>query len=216
MAVAHRLAGLEEAATAAEARTALAGRGDSLVQEAAIAAKARTALAGRVNSLVQARDAVSEHVSIGQGNLVIVLSPKWYLMRQHDLIGRPIVDGQEWEPHVRMGIERAARPDGEAVDAGAYVGVHTITMSGCFRTVHTFGPQRGTFQMLCGNLALNGGLNNAALYDRAGSIRLSPQERQEVNAPTCYGPPHYDHIEIAAACHSTSPLMATESARDQA
>jgi FkbM family methyltransferase len=113
------------------------------------------------------------------------------------------VDGGEWEPHVRIEIERAARPDGVAVDAGAYIGMHTITMSCCFRIVHAFEPQRGIFQMLCGNLALNDRLNviahNAALYDRAGSMRLSLQERQEVTVPICDGQPDYDHIENAAA-----------------
>ena len=79
-----------------------------------------------------------------------------FLVRQHDLIGRLISDGREWEPHVRMAIEHAARPNGVAVDAGAYIGVHTITMSRWFRTVHAFEPQKGIFQILCGNLALNG------------------------------------------------------------
>jgi FkbM family methyltransferase len=218
IAVAHRLAGLEEeAALAAEARTALGNRVDSLVQ-------ARDALSEHITSLQQdVRAAVQilneridilaqgaplrpgNRVSVGQGGLVIVASPGGtrYLVRQHDHIGRRIVAWEEWEPHVRMAIERAARPDGVAVDAGAYIGVHTVTMSRCFQTVYAFEPQRGIFQMLCGNLALNRCLNviahNAALYDRAGSMHLAPLERQEVNVPTCDGQPDYDHIENAAA-----------------
>jgi FkbM family methyltransferase len=218
MAVAHRLAGLEEeAAKAAEARTAIANRVDLVVQArdslsehiAALQRDLRSdvrALNERIDFLARGAPlGAGNRVSVGQGNLVIVASPSGthYLVRQHDRIGRLIVDGREWEPHVRMEIERAARPDGVAVDAGAYIGVHTIAMSRCFRTVHAFEPQRGIFQMLCGNLALNGRLNvvahNAALYDRAGSMQLSPPGRQEVNVLTCDGQPDYDQIENAAA-----------------
>jgi FkbM family methyltransferase len=56
-------------------------------------------------------------------------------------------------------------------------------MSRWFRAVHAFEPQRVIFQMLCGNLALNGRTNvvayNLALYDRAGPMRLAPSEVQE-------------------------------------
>jgi FkbM family methyltransferase len=218
MAVAHRLAGLEEeAAMASEARTAIANRVDLLVQArddlsayiAALQKDVRSdirALNERIDYLARGASlGAGNRVSVGPGSLVIIASPggTHYLARQHDLIGRLIVDGREWEPHVRMEIERAARPDGVAVDAGAYIGVHTLAMSRWFRTVHAFEPQRGIFQMLCGNLALNGRLNvvahNAALYDRAGSMRLSPKECQEVNVPTCDGQLDYEQIENAAA-----------------
>jgi FkbM family methyltransferase len=76
-------------------------------------------------------------------------------------------------------------------------------MSRRFRTVHAFEAQRGIFQILCGNLALHGRLNvvahNESLCDRAGSMRLTSQERQEVNVPKCDGQPDYDHIDNAAA-----------------
>jgi FkbM family methyltransferase len=159
----------------------------------------------RIDSLARGAPLhAGNRISVGQGSLVIAaVAGTRLLVHQHDLIGHLIVDGREWEPHVRMAIERAARLDGIAVDAGAYIGVHTITMSRLFQTVHAFEPQRGIFQILCGNLALNGRLNvvahNAALYDRAGSMRLAPQERQEIKVPTCDGQPDYDRVENAAA-----------------
>jgi FkbM family methyltransferase len=218
MAVAHRLAGLEEeAATVAQARDAVAERITNLSAHVTKTGANVAALQQDVRAYIQQ---VNERIDllargsplrwgalipVGQGDLVIAVSPTGthFLVRQHDLIGRLISDGREWEPHVRTAIERAARPDGIAVDIGAYIGVHTITMSRCFRTVHAFEPQKGIFQILCGNLALNGGLNviayNEALYDRAGSMRLAPQERQEVPIPLCDGQPDYDHIGNAAA-----------------
>jgi FkbM family methyltransferase len=195
--VAQRIAGLEEKSNIDSELIA------ALRQEVHAAVQS---LIERIDSLAHGASLFTHNrVATGQGGLAIAASPTGarFLVRQHDLIGRVILDGREWEPHVRMAIEHAARPDGIAVDAGAYIGVHTITMSRLFRTVHAFEPQRGIFQVLCGNLALNGRSNvvthNAALYDRAGSMRLAPQERQEVNVPICDGQPDYDRIENAAA-----------------
>jgi FkbM family methyltransferase len=126
-----------------------------------------------------------------------------FLVRRHDLIGRLVADGEEWEPHVRAAIESAARRDGVAVDAGAYIGLHTVTMSRRFRSVVAFEPQRRIYQTLCDNLALNGCTNvtahNLALYDRAGPMRLSPPARQQVSLPMVDGGPDYARIGNAAA-----------------
>jgi FkbM family methyltransferase len=125
------------------------------------------------------------------------------LVQQRDHIGRIIADGHEWEPHVREAIERAADPDGVAIDAGAYIGVHTLTMASSFRQVHAFEPQQRIYQTLCGNLALNSCSNvtthNVALYDRAGSVRLAPPERQDTAIPLKDGEPDYANIPNAAA-----------------
>ncbi|WP_369649862.1 MULTISPECIES: FkbM family methyltransferase [unclassified Variovorax] len=125
------------------------------------------------------------------------------LVRQNDHIGKRIIAGEEWEPHVRKAIEEAARPDGVAIDAGAYIGIHTLTMSRCFSTVHAFEPQLGIFQVLCGNLALNERLNvvthNGALYDRSIAMRLAPQDHQEIGVPMVGGDIDYNRIENAAA-----------------
>jgi FkbM family methyltransferase len=146
-----------------------------------------------------------QRIAMGDSGLVIVQTAGGtrMLVRQQDHIGRIIADGQEWEPHVREAIERAARTDGIAIDAGAYIGIHTLTMARSFGTVHAFEPQRRIYQVLCGNLALNGCSNviahNAALYDRAGWVRLAPQERQETATPLKDGQPDYPHIANAAA-----------------
>jgi FkbM family methyltransferase len=207
-AVAHRLAGIEEemgglakeAAAAAQFR--LAGF-TGFQQELRSAVQATN---GRIDSLARGNALrAGDRISVGTGGLVMVASTTGMqlLVRQDDLIGRMVADGREWEPHVRQEIERSARPDGLAVDAGAYIGLHTLTMSRWFKTVHAFEPQRGIFQILCANLALSNRLNvlvhNTGLYHRAGSMRLAPQERQEVATPVVDGHPDYEHIKNAAA-----------------
>jgi FkbM family methyltransferase len=196
-----------------QADQALAERMDALNEQT------RMALGEANSAAVQAREAAAyivslhrgaalrrgDRLSVGPGGLTLVVTDGGtrFLVRQHDLIGGLVADGREWEPHVRAAIARAARPDGVAVDAGAYIGLHTVAMSRWFGSVHAFEPQRGIYQVLCCNLALNDCLNvethNLALYDRAGSMRLAPPERQEVPFPRCGGQPDYANMSNAAA-----------------
>ncbi|GJE05544.1 MULTISPECIES: FkbM family methyltransferase [unclassified Methylobacterium] len=137
--------------------------------------------------------------------LVLAKSPTGdrLLVRPHDHIGSLILAGKEWEPHVREAIEDAAASDGVAVDAGAYIGIHTMTMARCFRTVHAFEPQTGILQVLGGNLALNERSNVVthpmALYDRKTGMKLASQERQEVDLPMRNGQILYRKLSNAAA-----------------
>ncbi|HTW28930.1 MAG TPA: FkbM family methyltransferase [Acetobacteraceae bacterium] len=222
MAIAHRLGGLEEeAAAAAQARTRLEESIATVRAEAqhavayveavhrdsvAAVEGLRAALGERIDAIARGAPLrAGDRIALGRGNLVLVATPEGprFIVRQHDLIGRLVADGQEWEPHVRAAIERAARPDGIAVDAGAYIGLHTVTMARCFAHVHAFEPQRGIYQLLCGNLVLNGCANveahQLALYDHAGGMRLAPPERQEIPTPMADGQPDYARISNAAA-----------------
>src|SRR5208282_5482807 len=64
-----------------------------------------------------------QRIAMGDSGLIVQTADgARMLVRQQDPIGRIIADGREWEPHVREAIERAARPDGVAIDAGAYIG----------------------------------------------------------------------------------------------
>ena len=128
------------------------------------------------------------------------------LSAEHDHIGRRVADGREWDSHVRVAIEQVSRSGSVAIDVGAYIGIHTITMSRCFNSVYAFEPQRGVYHLLCGNLALNGCTNviarKLAFSDQPGSMRLAPAEWQEVAVPLVDGQPDYDHISNAAALAS--------------
>jgi FkbM family methyltransferase len=103
---------------------------------------------------------------------------------------------------VREAIELHADRRREAVDAGAYIGLHTVLMSRCFRRVHAFEPQGAVYRMLCGNLALNGCENvlarEMALYDRDCAMRLAPSERQEAPVPMRDGEVDYERLGNAA------------------
>jgi FkbM family methyltransferase len=200
-AVANRIAGLEEEAGVLSGNLSALGRKvESIahgVEEriSSIEASLQKYEQLRVN-LPQEKSANGLVIAKGQ-------AAERLLVRQNDHIGKRIIAGEEWEPHVRRAIEEAARPDGIAIDAGAYIGIHTLTMSRCFSTVHAFEPQLGVFQVLCGNLALNERLNvithNGALYDRSIAMRLAPQEHQEVGVPMVGGDIDYNLIENAAA-----------------
>lgn len=199
-AIAYRLAGLEEESAGIEVV-----RHDIAELQQDVRAVVQ-GVSGRIDLLERGtRLRAGDRLAIGDENLVIIVSSAGtrLLVHENDLIGHLIAEGGEWEPHVRTAIERAAQPDGIAVDAGAYIGTHTITMSRCFRTVHAFEPQLGIYQMLCANLALNSRLNvvthNAGLYDRAGSMRLAPQERQDVEVFIHENAPNYSQISNAAA-----------------
>ena len=145
-----------------------------------------------------------DRVAVGPDSLTLVATtPETrFLVREHDLTGNNVADRQQWEPHVHAVIDRAGRPDGVAVDVGAYIGVHTVAMSRRFGAVHAFEPQRGIFNLLCANLALNGCNNvttyNSALYDRVGAMRLASPERQAVAMPVLDGQPDYSRIENAS------------------
>jgi FkbM family methyltransferase len=200
-AVANRIAGLEEEAGALNDNlSALGQKVESIVH----AVEERI---GRLEASLQKYQQLSANLPQEKNSNGLVIAKgnaaERLLVRQNDHIGKRIIAGEEWEPHVRKAIEEAAKPDGIAIDAGAYIGIHTLTMSRCFSTVHAFEPQLGIFQVLCGNLALNERLNvithNGALYDRSIAMRLAPQDHQEVGVPLVGGDIDYNLIENAAA-----------------
>lgn len=140
-----------------------------------------------------------------QGKLLIASTPvnSRFMVRTNDLIGNLVANGREWEPHVREAIVSAGQSGKVAVDVGAYIGLHTVTMSRHFREVHAFEPQRAIFNMLCGNLALNDCQNvrvhRVALYDRSTPMRIAPLEFQEISVPMRDGQIDYSRITNAAA-----------------
>ncbi|CAN7220993.1 FkbM family methyltransferase [Variovorax paradoxus] len=200
-AVANRIAGLEEEAGV------LSGNFSALTQKVESIAHGVEERISRLEASLQKYEQLSANLPQEKNPNGLIIAKgqaaERLLVRQNDHIGKRIIAGEEWEPHVRRAIEEAARPDGIAIDAGAYIGIHTLTMSRCFSTVHAFEPQLGVFQVLCGNLALNERLNvithNGALYDRSIAMRLAPQDHQEVGVPMIGGAIDYNRIENAAA-----------------
>jgi FkbM family methyltransferase len=126
-----------------------------------------------------------------------------FVLRQPDLISDHILAGSFWDSHLKSVIEQVGRPDGSAIDAGAYLGFHSAYMSRFFRAVHAFEPQVEIYRMLCANLLLNNCRNvaavNGALYDIPGHLRLADNARQEIPLPVADGTVDYDRVGNAAA-----------------
>jgi hypothetical protein len=61
-----------------------------------------------------------------------------FLLRQPDLISDHILAGSFWDSHLKPVIERTGRSDASAVDAGAYLGFHSVYMSLLKMTGHAF------------------------------------------------------------------------------
>jgi FkbM family methyltransferase len=94
------------------------------------------------------------------------------LYNMHDrYIGRSLDEYGEFSYGESHLFERIIRPGMIAVDVGANIGVHTLTLSrlvGPVGHVIAVEPQRALFQMLCANLALNELSNVRALQVGAG------------------------------------------------
>ena len=78
-----------------------------------------------------------------------------FLLRSPDVISDHVTRGEFWDAHLQPIIEQTGRPDACAIDAGAYLGFHSVYMSRYFGTVYSFEPQVAIYRMLCANLLLN-------------------------------------------------------------
>jgi FkbM family methyltransferase len=87
---------------------------------------------------------------------------KFYLDDRPDCIKDVLRKGDTWEmPNLKL-MEKYIRPGSIAIDVGAHIGTHTLTMSKCAGeegTVFAFDPQMKIFCELCMNLSLNGCTN---------------------------------------------------------
>jgi len=127
--------------------------------------------------------------------------------RNDSYIGRSLdLYGELCDFEIQLLSEFIATGD-TVVDVGANIGTHAIAFAnlvGAGGAVHAFEPQRRLFQMLCGNVALNG-LENVfchplAVGDRHGEIaipRLPP--------PTTYF--NFGAVPLGLAGPPTEPAM---------
>lgn len=79
-----------------------------------------------------------------------------------DAIKQHINSGAGWEAHIKKLIEEHTRPGSAALDIGAHIGTHTMSMAkavGVTGQVFAFEPQRKLFRELVENLKLNRMLN---------------------------------------------------------
>ncbi|MBN9508491.1 MAG: FkbM family methyltransferase [Alphaproteobacteria bacterium] len=120
-----------------------------------------------------------------------------------DLVGGALERGEFWDPHLKAIIERCADPRLTAVDAGAYIGFHSVFLARHFGRVYSFEPQMRCFRLLNANLELNRCDNvtayNRPLYDAEALMDLAGDEQQQIPVKMRDGAVDYGQIGNAAA-----------------
>jgi FkbM family methyltransferase len=84
---------------------------------------------------------------------------RFYVDDEEDRIKKVIAEGRPWEEHIEAILEKYARPGSVAIDVGAHIGTHTLTMARCVGPsgrVYAFEPVKKIYRELVRNLALNG------------------------------------------------------------
>ena len=85
-----------------------------------------------------------------------------FWMERHlarDAVKEIMMDGGIWEPHVIRSIQTYAKPGSVAIDAGAFIGGHSMLMGrmvGDAGRVYAFEPQPKVYRELVHNIALSG------------------------------------------------------------
>jgi FkbM family methyltransferase len=103
----------------------------------------------------------------------------FFLDEGPDLIKDVLKKNQVWEPLINQLIKKYVKPGSSVIDAGAHIGIHTVTLSkatGSEGSVYAFEPQMKLFKELTMNLRENRCDNvtayRAALGDLPRSIQM--------------------------------------------
>lgn len=103
----------------------------------------------------------------------------FYIDSFNDLIKNQLMTAILWEEQIGQLIHLYALPGTVAIDVGAHIGTHTLTMAnavGKMGRVYSFEPQRKLYSELCWNMALNNANNvfpmRLALGKKTDCIRL--------------------------------------------
>lgn len=136
-----------------------------------------------------------------------------------DLIGGAIERGEFWDPHLKPIIERCADPTRTAIDAGAYIGFHSVFLAKHFGRVYAFEPQPRCFRLLNANVELNGcdrvHTYNRPLYDAEIPMELASGDLQQIPLKLRNGAIDYAEIGNAAAL-AFVPVDSPQAARVRA
>ena len=106
---------------------------------------------------------------------------KFYVDDDKDFIKRHVAENKAWEPWLVMAFEMYVKPGTTVIDAGAHIGVHTLSLArlvGPKGRVYAFEPQRKIYRELVFNLRLNGIENvvplRYALGHTPGVVQMDP------------------------------------------
>jgi FkbM family methyltransferase len=96
-------------------------------------------------------------------NRIVAARQGFTIYNKYDkIVGQSIEQYGEYSEGVSTILRQLLRPGWTVVEAGANMGIHTMVLAklvGPTGTVYAFEPQRPIFQILCGNMAINGILN---------------------------------------------------------
>lgn len=105
---------------------------------------------------------------------------QFYIDQRIDIIKNLLREGKVWEPEIVSLIGRFVKPDSVAVDIGAHIGTHTLTMARAASKVEVvaFEPQKKLFSELVANMRLNRQKNvtlyRAAVGESSGEVEMNP------------------------------------------
>lgn len=134
----------------------------------------------KLDRAIQSRPSSSRVITtIGTNSLVRARHGLMLANRNDRFIGRSVLDyGEFSQPEVDL-FTQLVTEGSTVVEAGANIGTHTLPYAqtvGNHGRVYAFEPQRVVFQMLCGNISLNGLTNvickQEALGESPGTITV--------------------------------------------
>lgn len=82
-------------------------------------------------------------------------------------VGKSLIELGEFAEEQAQLFDLILKPGAVVVEVGANIGAHTVSLAKRASKVFAFEPQRRVFNLLCGNLALNG-IDNVEPYRAAG------------------------------------------------
>ena len=96
-----------------------------------------------------------------------------------DIVCDTVRSTGNWEDHIQTEFEKYVKPGDTVIDAGAYIGIHTIKLSrlvGDSGRVYAFEAHPTTFKILKNNIEMNN-LKNVTIYnlgvgDKPGKIEI--------------------------------------------
>ena len=126
--------------------------------------------------------------------------------RNDAFIGRSLDQYGEWCDFEIQLVRAFIKPGDTVIDAGANIGTHTVAfanMVGPTGRVHAYEPQRRNFQMLSGNVALNG-LDNVICHQEAVGGQDGTLELRPLPAPDM----HFNYGAVPrSGAHDTVPVV---------
>lgn len=131
--------------------------------------------------------------------------------RNDAFIGRSLDQYGEWCDFEIQLLRGFIKPGDTVIDAGANIGTHAIPFAnlvGPTGRVHAYEPQRRNFQMLSGNVALNG-LDNVFCHQEAvgdvdGELAMRPLPSPDTHF-------NYGTIPSTGGAHETVPVVRLDS-----